>query len=121
MIELNKLNKTIYCTFSSILPMYLENCIPKKAKLPYMTYNFTTSETFEDSLLNIKIYCKENNYTQLYNYSNQIENIISHGFSKDFETGTGKIYLRKGSPFSQVYSEEDNIQCMYFNIIMQVF
>lgn len=120
-MNISNLNKSIYCTFSNILPLYLENCIPKKAKLPYMVYSFTTSNIFEDSLLNIKIYCKGDNYTQLYDYSNQIENIVGYGFTRDFVKGNGKIVLRKGSPFSQVYTEEDNIQCMYFNIIMQVF
>ena len=108
---------TLYSYFNQFLPAYIENQVPEDAKMPYITYTVSFADEFEDNLIQCRIWTKSDSTADIRKYSDMIADNIGNGVLYKCKEG-GKLWIKAGSPFMQVVSDEDEtIKTVYINLI----
>lgn len=109
--------QTLHTFWSNFgLKAYDENSVPDNAVLPYLTYNVSVSGYDETTMMNASLWYRSTSWSDITAKAEEISRAI--GLSgKTLAYDDGKIYLTKGSPFSQRMSDEDDtIRRIYFNV-----
>lgn len=98
------------------IPAYDENSVPDEAALPYITYSVGIDDFNRPVSLSASIWYRTTSWVEITNKQNQISETIGLGGIM-IPYNTGSIWIKKGSPFSQRISSEDNsIRRIFMNI-----
>lgn len=108
--------ESIYAFLSQIgIPVYPENGIPSDAVLPYMTWTPIQTNWDEDSIMSVRIWDRSTNYKRLAALVDKLGEALKDDTT--LKTGTGYIYLYRGTPFAQPQPLQDtDVKVMYINI-----
>ena len=98
--------------------VYDENTVPDDAALPRITYNLSVAEFGFPVAMSISLWDRSTSWTSVTNKANEIYNAIGLG-GKLIPFDGGKIWIKRGQPFSQRMSDEnDSIRRIY--IVLEV-
>ena len=96
---------------------YVENCVPKNAKMPYITYEVVTdSLSATATALTCQIWYKSNLWKDINAKVEEISQKLASGVK--LKTDNGCIMLYRGKPFSNnmVDPDDTTIKCKVINI-----
>lgn len=97
-------------------PVYDENTVPDNATLPRMTYNLSVAEFGDPVAMSLSLWDRSTSWTTVTNKANEIYNTIGLG-GKIIPFDGGYIWVKRGQPFSQRMSDEDDsIRRIYINL-----
>lgn len=102
------------------LTAYDENSVPDNAQLPYITYNLSYDAFENEVAMSGSVWYRSTSWTAITAIANIIYDDLKHG-GKVMKTSRGYIWIKRGSPFYQRMSEEDNVKRIYINISCQYF
>ena len=102
------------------LTAYDENSVPDNAQLPYITYNLSYDAFENEVAMSGSVWFHSTSWTAITAVADSIYNELKHG-GKVIKTNAGYIWIKRGSPFYQRVSEEDNVKRIYINISCQYF
>lgn len=115
-------NEALHNFWSSFgIPAYDENTVPDDAPLPRLTYSVSVSE-FDDPVSNsASIWYRTRSWEAITLKAEEIYDTIGLGGLIVNYDG-GKIWIKRGSPFYQRMSDEDDtIRRIYINIETEFF
>lgn len=115
-------SKTLFKFLESLgYPVYLYNQIPKGAKMPYITIDYSSISIDESTVISGNIWDKSNNRLLVNEIADRLDELIGYG-AKVKIGEYGNMILRKGSPFIQPMATDDpTIQNNYFNLELQLY
>jgi hypothetical protein len=103
------------------LPAYDENTVPDDAPLPRITYSVSQSYFDEPVLLTASIWYRSTSWAQITAMADQIGQRIGYG-GRILRADDGDIWIKRGVPFAQRMSDENqSIRRMYLNIEAEYF
>ena len=108
----------IYQFWSSFgLTAYEENTVPTDAAFPYITYQLVTDSFVREIPLSASLWYRSESWTAINAKTEEISQKISRG-GKIIACDGGAIWLKRGQPFAQNMSDEndDLIKRKYLNI-----
>ena len=113
--------QTLHSFWSSFgLTAYDENSVPDTAELPYITYSLSY-DTFDNQVSMVaNLWYQSTSWGGITSKLHEISEGITQG-GKVLTTNNGYIWIKRGSPFYQRMSEEDNVKRIYINISCQYF
>lgn len=88
------------------IPAYDENTIPQGAKMPYITYQVSTSDINDAVPLTASVWYKSNSWGEISEKVEQIEKYIDGGHT--IQTDGGVAFFVKGSPFAQRMADDSS-------------
>ena len=95
---------------------YDENTIPKGTPLPYITYTVVVDSIGNDVALSASLWQRSTSWQGVTEMKDAIGERLGLG-GKIFPFGDGAIWLKRGQPFAQRMSDEDDgIRRIYINI-----
>lgn len=101
------------------LKAYDENTVPDDVTLPYITYNLSVSGYDETTLMSASIWYRSTSWKDITEKAEEISRYIGLG-GKVVPFDDGKIWIIRGTPFSQRMSDEDDtIRRIYLNILAE--
>lgn len=89
------------------IPAYDEGTVPDNAALPYITYSVGVDDFQYSVSLTASIWYRSTSWSGITAKLNEVSNVITSGGCMIPYDG-GAIWLRKGSPYAQRVSDEDN-------------
>lgn len=92
------------------VPAYDEATVPSGGSLPdfpYITYNVQTGAMDDFILLTASIWDRSNSWVRVSNIADQIAEFIGYGYAL-IEIDDGYVVIRRGAPFAQRMSDEDD-------------
>lgn len=96
--------RAMYQFFNLFAPAYVESTVPSGTAYPYITYNLVDNG-IEDSITQIIIYTYSSSFLPLANIIDSMNEYIGSGVLYPYESG--HLWIKKGSPFSQNYPQDD--------------
>jgi hypothetical protein len=97
-------------------PVYDENTVPDDASLPRITYSFSDAEFGDPVAMSMSVWDRSTSWVAVTNKANEIYNTIGLG-GKIIPFDDGYIWVKRGQPFSQRMSDEDDsIRRIYINL-----
>lgn len=98
------------------LPTYDENTVPENAAIPRLTYSFVFSSWGENVAMSLSLWYYSKSWEEISQKADEIYNNIGlGGVMIPFDGGA--IWIRRGNPFAQRVSDEnDNIRRILINI-----
>ena len=114
--------QAIHSFWSSFgLTAYDENTVPDNADLPRITYSLSKAYFDEPVMLSASLWYKSTSWAEITQKAAQIGEAIGLG-GKVLKTDDGYIWLKRGVPFAQRMSDEDDtIRRIYLNIEVEHF
>lgn len=115
-------SKTLFNFFESLgYPVYLYNQIPKGAKMPYITIDYSSVDIEGSTVISGNMWDKSTNRNMVNFMADKLDELIGYGVK--VKVGEyGSMVLRKGSPFIQPMASDDStIQNNYFNLEIQLY
>ena len=114
--------QAIHSFWSSFgLTAYDENTVPDNADLPRITYSLSKAYFDEPVMLSASLWYKSTSWAEITQKAAQIGETIGLG-GKVLKTDDGYIWLKRGVPFAQRMSDEDDtIRRIYLNIEVEHF
>ena len=114
--------QAIHSFWSSFgLTAYDENTVPDNADLPRITYSLSKAYFDEPVMLSASLWYKSTSWAEILQKVGQIGYTIGLG-GKVLITDDGYIWLKRGVPFAQRMSDEDDsIRRIYLNIEVEYF
>lgn len=99
------------------IPAYDENTVPDDVEMPYITYSVGTASLGETISLYASIWYYSTKWEDISKKAIEIGKHIGIGGTSQFYTG-GRIWIKRGIPFSQRMSEPGNdaVRRIYLNI-----
>ncbi len=95
---------------------YDENTVPDNAALPRITYNFSVAEFGYPVAMALSVWDRSTKWTNVTDKANEIYSAIGLG-GKIIPFDGGYIWVKRGQPFSQRMSDEDDsIRRIYINV-----
>lgn len=99
------------------LPAYDENTVPQNATLPRITYNVATGSLEDVISLTGSLWYRSSSWRDISLKAKEIERRLGLHGGEVIDLDDGKLWLVKGSPFSQRMPDPDNsIRRIYINI-----
>lgn len=96
--------RALYQFYNQFIPAYVENTVPSGTVYPYLTYNLVDNG-MEDSITQVIVYTYSTSFMELANIIDAISEYIGSGVLYPY--ANGELWIKKGSPFSQNYPQED--------------
>lgn len=99
------------------IPAYVENCVPKTASMPYLTYEVITDSLSDTATaLTCQLWYKSNAWKDINAKAETISLKLAIGAK--LATDDGYIMLYRGKPFSNNISDPNDttIKCKVINI-----
>lgn len=90
------------------LTTYDENTVPENAPMPRLTYNVATASFNENVAMTASLWYRTRSWEEIGNKAAQIAREIGRG-GKVIPFDDGAIWIRRGTPFSQRISDEDDM------------
>ena len=114
--------QAIHSFWSSFgLTAYDENTVPDNADLPRITYSVSKAYFDEPVMLSASPWYKSTSWVEITQKAAQIGEAIGLG-GKVLKTDDGYIWLKRGVPFAQRMSDEDDtIKRIYLNVEVEYF
>ncbi len=95
---------------------YDENTVPDNAPMPRNTYNFADAEFGSPVAMSISAWDRSTSWARVTEMKSRIYNAIGLG-GKIIPFDGGYIWIKRGQPFSQRMSDEDDsIRRIYINV-----
>lgn len=112
--------KAINTFWNTFLKAYDENTVPESAMVvnggKYITYNVSTSYFDEPVMLSASLWYKSTSWAEITKKAEEIGETIGIG-GMVIPCDDGYIWIKRGVPFSQRMSDEDDtIRRIYINI-----
>jgi hypothetical protein len=99
------------------IPAYDENTVPDNAPMPRITYNVITDSLGNTVNLSASIWYQGRSWKDVTLKAEEIEKYIGEHGGIVMNLDNGKLWMVKGSPFSQRMSDNDSsIRRIYLNI-----
>lgn len=100
------------------LPAYDENTVPDNAVMPYITYSMATGSLDDLIPLAASLWYRSTSWAAITEKADEIEQAIVEMNPPAIKIDGGRIYLSKGSPFSQRMSEpgDSAVRRIYLNV-----
>jgi hypothetical protein len=110
----------IYQFWSGFLTAYEENTVPEDATFPYLTYQFASDSVGGDIPLTASLWYRSESWVEANAKAEEISKAIGLG-GKILSFDGGKIWIRRGIPFSQNMGDESDslIKRKYLNISVE--
>ena len=104
------------------LPAYEENSVPDTSTFPYITYQLVTDSFENEVILTGSIWYRDTSWLSVNTKAEEISQAIGLG-GKLIDCDGGKIWLKRGSPFSQNMGDDtdDLIKRKYINLSAEFF
>ena len=104
------------------LPAYEENSVPDTSTFPYITYQLVTDSFENEVILTGSIWYRDTSWLNVNTKAEEISQAIGLG-GKLIDCDGGKIWLKRGSPFSQNMGDDtdDLIKRKYINLSAEFF
>lgn len=103
---------------------YDENTVPSSAftpEMPRITYEVSTAEFEQPIVLSASLWDRSYSWSAISQKADAIFNYIGLG-GKIIPYDNGKIWIKRGTPFSQRMADEDDaIRRIYLNIEVEYF
>lgn len=115
-------SKTLFSFLESLgYPVYLYNQIPKNAKMPYITIDYSSVSIGGSTVISGNMWDKSTNRNIVNFMADKLDELIGYGVKVNVGE-YGSMILRKGSPFIQPMANDDTtIQNNYFNLELQLY
>lgn len=112
----------IYRFWNDFLTAYEENSVPDDAVFPYITYQLVTDSFENEVSMAVSLWYRGTSWTEANAKAEEISAYIGVG-GVILNCDSGKIWIRRGSPFSQNMGDEsdDLIKRKYLNISAEYF
>lgn len=95
---------------------YDENTVPDDAVLPRLTYNLSVAEFGGPVAMSLSLWDRSTKWTSVTEKADEIYKAIGLG-GKIITFDSGYIWVKRGQPFSQRMSDEDDtIRRIYINL-----
>ncbi len=95
---------------------YDENTVPDNSALPYMTYSLSVAEFGDPVSMSVSVWDRSTSWATVTNKADELYNAIGLG-GKIIPFDGGYIWVKRGQPFSQRMSDEDDsIRRIYINL-----
>lgn len=103
------------------LSAYDQYTVPDDAKMPYITYSVSESEFDEPVMLTASLWYRSQSWEDITIKSYEISDYISLG-GKIIDIDNGKIWIYRGTPFSQRMSDtDDTVRRILINVVADFF
>ena len=103
---------------------YDANSVPSSdlnPAMPRITYEFATDEFLNEVSLSASLWDESYSWLSTTQKAEEIYNFIGLG-GKIISYDGGKLWIKRGSPFSQrMHDENDKIKRIYLNIVVEFF
>lgn len=103
---------------------YDMNSVPSSEmnpEMPRITYEFATDEFLNEVSLSASLWDESYSWSEITKKAEEIYNFIGLG-GKIISYDNGKIWIKRGSPFSQRMADEnDKIRRVYLSIVVEFF
>lgn len=96
--------RALYQFFNQFVPSYVQDNVPVGTPYPYLTYNLVDNG-LDESITQVIVYTYSTSFLPLANIIDLISEYIGSGVLYPYENG--HLWIKKGSPFSQNYPQED--------------
>lgn len=105
------------------IPAYDENCVPDGAQMPYITYEVQTDSIDNDLSISASLWYRSLSWEAITKKADEIAEHIVTMFPPSVKIDTGRMYVTKGTPFSQRMAEPSDryIRRMLLNINVEFF
>jgi hypothetical protein len=98
------------------LTAYDEQDLPDNAQMPYITYAASVDNIGKNLVQNASLWYRSNSWKDISKKAEEIAEDIGYGF-KTIKTDDGFLYVRRGTPFAQRMTDEDEqVKRIYINI-----
>lgn len=98
------------------LTAYDENTVPENAEMPRLTYNVVLASFNEPQAMTASLWYRTRSWEEISDKAAQIAREIGRG-GKIVHYDGGAVWIKRGSPFSQrVSDEDDTIRRILINI-----
>ena len=88
------------------LPAYDAYTVPQNISLPYITYEVSTAELDEPVLLSASLWYRDTSWKAITEKTEEIAEYIKR--MTPIKVDNGRVFITKGSPFSQRMDEPDD-------------
>lgn len=103
------------------LPAYDQFTVPDDAKMPYITYSVSESDFDTQVPLTGSLWYRSESWEDITLKSYEISDEVSLG-GKVINLSDGKLWICRGSPFSQRMSDtDDTVRRIVINVIAEFF
>jgi len=103
------------------LPAYDQYTVPQSAQTPYITYSVSETDFDYTSALTASLWYRSSSWEEITLKSYEISKNISRG-GKVIPIDDGKVWIYRGSPFSQRMSDvDDTVRRIIINITVEYF
>lgn len=102
---------------------YDENTVPDDAAMPRITYSVVTDSLGTPVMIPASLWDRSSSWETISKKAEQIGRTIEEMYPPAIEISDGRLYITKGSPFSQRMQEasDDMIRRVYLNIDAEFF
>lgn len=87
------------------LPAYDESTVPDEEPFPYITYNVKTDSLGNVIMLNASLWYRSKSWKEISDKAEEIAEYIVKLSPPSIEIDNGRLFISKGTPFSQRMSE----------------
>lgn len=103
------------------LPAYEQYTVPDNAEMPYITYAIAESDFGTPVPLTASLWYRSQSWEDITIKSYEISDYISLG-GKIIDIDNGKIWIYRGTPFSQRMSDtDDTVRRILINVVAEFF
>jgi hypothetical protein len=103
------------------LPAYDQYTAPQSAQMPYITYSVSETDFDYTNALTASLWYRSSSWEEITLKSYEISKNISRG-GKVIPIDDGKVWIYRGSPFSQRMSDvDDTVRRIIINITVEYF
>mgnify|MGYP006872995065 CR=1 FL=1 len=103
------------------LPAYDQYTVPDNAQMPYITYSVSEADFGYPSALTASLWYRSPSWEEITLKSYEISENISRG-GRVIPIDDGKLWIYRGSPFSQRMSDtDDTVRRVAINITVEYF
>ena len=104
-------------------PAYNEYSVPDDIHYPYITYNVTTSDLDHSVSTYANLWDRSSSWENISLKTLEIEDYLTTMDPPTIRFDTGRLYITKGSPFSERMQEpnDEMVKRVYINVTMEYF
>ena len=98
------------------VPAYDRNTVPEDAELPYITYEVTDGNMFEQNVITGIIWDRSTSWANVTAIKDKVANLIGlGGYTANYDNGL--MWIKRATPFAQrLAGEEDGIREIVINV-----
>lgn len=99
------------------IPAYDENTVPQDASMPRITFNVITDVLDNPVSMSASLWYRSTSWKEITIKAKEIEKRLSEHGGEVIDLDNGKLWITKGSPFTQrLQDPDDTIRRIYINV-----